>query len=152
MTTEESAKVERLMSCIIAVDTGGTFSDCVIMKSDGELLWGKSPSTPKDSSLGVITSVRSAGEAAGLSWREVLKDASLFLHGTTVSTNAFLTRRGARVGLLTTKGHEDAIIIGRVHQKVAGLVLEELINVARLRKAVPVVPRPFIKGITERLD
>jgi N-methylhydantoinase A len=140
------------MPYIIAVDTGGTFSDCVIVGEDGTLLWGKAPSTPEDFSLGVMKSVESACENAGLSWEEVLKNTSTFLHGTTVSTNAFLTRRGAKVGLLTTRGHEDAIIIGRVHQKVAGLVEEELINVARLRKAVPIVPRPLIKGITERLD
>ncbi|MDP2720255.1 MAG: hydantoinase/oxoprolinase family protein, partial [Dehalococcoidia bacterium] len=140
------------MSNVIAVDTGGTFTDCVILKSDGQLIWGKASSTPKDFARGVIDAVAATTEPSGESVKHVLGETSAFLHGTTVSTNAFLTRTGAKTGLLTTKGHEDALIIGRVHQKVAGLVEEELINVVNLRKATPIVPRPFIKGIAERID
>lgn len=140
------------MSYVIGVDTGGTFTDCVMVKPDGHLIWGKAPSTPKDFSLGVIDSVAATCKPLGLTVQEVLQQTSVFVHGTTVSTNAFLQYKGARTGILTTKGHEDAILIGRVHQKVAGLVEEELINVARLKKAIPIVPRPFIKGISERVD
>jgi N-methylhydantoinase A len=140
------------LSYVIGVDTGGTFTDCVLLRSDGQLLWGKAPSTPKDFARGVIDAVKATAEPLKLPLQEILRDTSVFVHGTTVSTNAFLTRSGAKTGLLTTKGHEDAILIGRVHQKVAGLVEEELINVASLKKAVPIVPRPLIKGITERVD
>ncbi len=140
------------MSYVIGVDTGGTFTDCVMVKPNGHLIWGKAPSTPRDFSQGVINSVASTCGPLGMSPAQVLAQTSAFVHGTTVSTNAFLQYKGARTGILTTKGHEDAILIGRVHQKVAGLVEEELINVARLKKAIPIVPRPFIKGITERVD
>lgn len=140
------------MSYVIGVDTGGTFTDCVMVKPDGHLVWGKAPSTPKDFSRGVINSVAATCQPLGLSVQQVLEQTSVFVHGTTVSTNAFLTYSGAKSGILTTRGHEDAILIGRVHQKVAGLVEEELINVARLKKAIPIVPRPFIKGINERVD
>ncbi len=83
---------------------------------------------------------------------ELLADTIVFAHGTTVATNALITRTGAKTALLTTAGHEDAIVIGRTVQKVAGLSEEELIDVARLRKADPLVPRQRIYGVQERID
>ena len=63
-----------------------------------------------------------------------------------------LTRTGARTGLITTKGHEDAIIIGKVYAKVAGLPERDLVHSSRLRKPDPIVPRSLIRGVTERID
>src|ERR1019366_5096827 len=68
------------------------------------------------------------------------------------ATNAMLTRTGARTGLITTKGHEDAIIIGKVYAKVAGLPERDLVHSSRLRKPDPIVPRSLIRGVTERVD
>ncbi len=53
---------------------------------------------------------------------------------------------------MTTKGHEDALIVGRTIQKAAGLTTDELTNLARLEKAEPLVPRHLIRGVTERID
>jgi N-methylhydantoinase A len=83
---------------------------------------------------------------------ELLWQSTLFGHGTTVATNALLTRSGSKTGLITTKGHEDAIIIGRTVQKVAGLSEGEITYLVRLDKADPIIPRPLIQGITERVD
>ncbi|MDE3200270.1 MAG: hydantoinase/oxoprolinase family protein [Acidobacteriota bacterium] len=86
----------------IAIDTGGTFTDCVYLK-DGRIEVLKIRSTPQDPSLAVVQAVRqvSAGERAELR------------HGTTVGTNAMLERKGARVAFVTTAGFEDTIAIGR---------------------------------------
>jgi N-methylhydantoinase A len=85
-----------------AIDTGGTFTDCVFFR-DGELQVLKVFSTPADPSRAVLHAVaRSAGN--GLA--EVR-------HGTTIGTNAMLERRGARVAFVTTAGFEDTIAIGR---------------------------------------
>jgi N-methylhydantoinase A len=140
------------MTNVIAVDSGGTFTDCVVVDGDGAVTTAKAPSTPADFSVGVLASVTRAAEAMGVRLEDLLADNSLFAHGTTVATNALLTRSGPRVGLITTKGHEDALIIGRTIQKAAGLAESELTNLARLEKANPVVPRPLIKGVTERVD
>jgi N-methylhydantoinase A len=137
---------------IVAVDSGGTFTDCVIVDADGRVTTAKSPSTPHDFSEGVIGAVTRAAEALGLSLEGLLPATAQFCHGTTVATNALLTRSGSPVGLITTKGHEDALIIGRTIQKAAGLKDFELMNLAKLEKAVPIVPRPRIKGVTERVD
>jgi N-methylhydantoinase A len=88
----------------IAIDTGGTFTDCVwIDPSTNRLRMLKVFSTPEDPSRAIV-------EATG----KIARDTEfLLLHGTTVGTNALLERKGARTALVTTAGFEDAIEIGR---------------------------------------
>lgn len=140
------------MSYVIAVDSGGTFCDCIIFDAAGAVTRAKAPSTPPDFDDGVLDAVAEAARKLGRPLDAVLSETVLFAHGTTVATNALITRTGARVALLTTKGHEDVMLIGRTAQKVAGLSEEEIINVARLRKPKPLVPRPRIHGLDERID
>jgi N-methylhydantoinase A len=140
------------MGYMVGVDTGGTFTDCVVIDSKGNVAMGKAPSTPSDFSDGVIDAVADAASSLGVSPADLLRQTNLFGHATTVTTNALLTRSGAKTGLITTKGFEDTLIIGRVHQKVAGLTEAEAIHAVRLEKAVPIVPRTLIKGVSERVD
>jgi N-methylhydantoinase A len=140
------------VSYVVAVDSGGTFCDCVVLDERGGLIRAKAPSTPPNFDQGVLDSVVQAAGRLGKPLGGLLAETALFAHGTTVATNALLTRTGARVALLTTKGHEDAILIGRTAQKVAGLAESEIISVARLTKADPLVPRSRIYGIDERVD
>ncbi|HWF48343.1 MAG TPA: hydantoinase/oxoprolinase family protein [Bryobacteraceae bacterium] len=86
----------------IAIDTGGTFTDCVY-RSNGELRVLKLSSTPADPAEAVLTAIAdiTSGQSAEV------------LHGTTVGTNALLERKGARTALVTTAGFEDALAIGR---------------------------------------
>ena len=86
----------------IAIDTGGTFTDCVCL-ADGQLRVLKLFSTPADPSLAVLDGLRQMGAGEGLNVR----------HGTTVGTNAMLERTGAQVAFVTTAGFEDTIAIGR---------------------------------------
>ena len=115
---------------VIAVDSGGTFTDCVVLDEHGRVTVGKAPSSPRDFSAGVIDSVASAAAALGSTLEELVASSDLFTLGTTAATNALLTRTGSRVGLITTKGHEDALIVGRTIQKAAGLNTAELTNLA----------------------
>ena len=140
------------MDKLIAVDSGGTFTDTVLLDEDGNVTTAKSPSTPDDFSRGVIASVTNAAELAGIGFEDALRATKPFCIGTTVTTNALLTRSGSRVGLITTRGHEDTLIIGRTIQKAAGLTDSQLTNLARLEKADPIIPRPLIRGVTERID
>ena len=86
----------------IAIDTGGTFTDCVYWE-DGKLRVVKVRSTPANPGGAVLSAV---AQIAGAKEAEVR-------HGTTVGTNALLERKGARVAFVTTEGFEDTIAIGR---------------------------------------
>ena len=94
----------------IAIDTGGTFTDCVCLV-DGELRVVKIFSTPADPSQAVVEGVRKLG--AGNESAGGLVDDLELRHGTTVGTNTMLERTGARVAFVTTAGFEDTIAIGR---------------------------------------
>jgi len=117
----------------IAVDTGGTFTDCVWIEN-GRLRILKVFSTPHDPS-----------QAIGNATSRILGDQKheiVLLHGTTVGTNALLQRKGARTALVTTAGFEDAIEIGRQ----ARPNLYDL----NVRRVEPLVPRQLRFGIQER--
>jgi len=98
------------MSYRLGVDVGGTFTDFLLInESDGSTYTAKVPSTPEDSSIGVLNGVERICEQSGVN----PKDIKLVMHGTTVATNAVLTGNGAKVGLLTTKGYESILQVAR---------------------------------------
>jgi N-methylhydantoinase A len=136
----------------LGIDVGGTFVDCAVVRGDELVASGKAPTSAADPVQGVLDAVGSAAATLGLTGRSLLAAADRLVHGTTLGLNALLTRSGATVGLLATRGHEDVLLIGRVHQKVAGLGPEELIRVSELEKPEPIVPRRRTHGIHERVD
>jgi N-methylhydantoinase A len=91
----------------VGVDTGGTFTDFVFER-DGRLNLFKLPSTPSDPSLAIQAGLNRICAETGSRL-----DRIEVVHGTTVGTNALLQRRGARIALITTKGFEDVLAIGR---------------------------------------
>ena len=91
----------------VGVDTGGTFTDFVF-ETNGELEIFKFPSTPSDPSLAIAAGLRRISEKTGVQLGSIE-----VVHGTTVGTNALLQRRGARTALVTTRGFEDVLVIGR---------------------------------------
>ncbi len=138
---------------IIGIDTGGTFTDIVALDSStGETIVSKAPTTPHDFSIGVINAVEEVAKLMGLSRRGLLEQCSAFKHGSTVATNAVITRRVAKVGFITTKGFEDTTLIGRAVQKVDGLSDEEVAKMAYITKPEPLVPKSRLKGVYERID
>ena len=137
----------------IAVDIGGTFTDCVMIGATGERLTAKALTTHDDPSRGVIDCLEMAAARLGVDVGMLVTRANLFVHGTTVGTNALAERRGARTGLLMTLGHEQSITIGRARQKVVGLSEREKIHVTHLDKADPPIVAPRdIRGVVERID
>tara|TARA_Y100001970_G_scaffold273249_1_gene371162 strand:+ start:5204 stop:7264 length:2061 start_codon:yes stop_codon:yes gene_type:complete len=98
------------MSYRLGVDVGGTFTDFLLInESDGSTYTAKVPSTPEDSSIGVLNGVARICDQSDVD----PKDIKLVMHGTTVATNAVLTGNGAKVGLLTTKGYESVLQVAR---------------------------------------
>ncbi|HZQ96267.1 MAG TPA: hydantoinase/oxoprolinase family protein, partial [Candidatus Sulfotelmatobacter sp.] len=115
----------------IAIDTGGTFTDCVWME-EGRLRMLKVFSTPADPSRAIVEAIR-----------KITSDQDfILLHGTTVGTNTLLERKGARTALITTKGFEDALEIGRqARPKLYDFFFDRI---------EPLVPKELRFGINER--
>lgn len=137
----------------IAVDIGGTFTDVVVLGDSGRRITTKALTTPDDPGRGVLDGLDLAAQEVGAAVGDLLGRAIAFVHGTTVGTNALAQRRGARTGLLMTRGHEQTIIIGRVRQKITGLSEREKIHVTHLHKADPPIVAPEdIRAVAERID
>jgi N-methylhydantoinase A len=98
------------MSYRLGVDVGGTFTDLMLFNEATGAFWRhKTPSTPQDSSEGIMTGLAAICADAGVD----AKDIDYVLHGTTVATNAMLEGKGARVGLITTEGFRHVMQIAR---------------------------------------
>jgi N-methylhydantoinase A len=137
---------------IIGVDTGGTFTDVVVLGGDGEVWTAKASTTPDDFSRGVMDAVTEAARTVGIESSELLNQTTLFKHGSTVATNALITRSGCKVGFITTKGFEDTTEIMRAIGRVDGLSEEEIRHVTWVTKPEPLAPREKIIGVRERID
>lgn len=140
------------MPYVVSTDTGGTFTDTVILDEKGHIIVGKAPTTPKNPAKGVIDSIGVAAKQLGVDAETVLRNCSVFLSGTTVGTNALLERKGAKTGLLITKGFEDTLAIGRAKGRWIGRSETELTNIQNSDWPRPIVPRNLIRGIRERVD
>ena len=97
----------------IGVDIGGTFTDLVLTGPAGEVHVFKVPSVPADPARGVMNALDRAATGLSLKISELLSECSMFVHGSTVATNTALEHKGARVGLLTTRGFRDSLEIRR---------------------------------------
>jgi N-methylhydantoinase A len=124
------------MATRVGIDTGGTFTDLVAVSEDGSAFLAKVPSNPDDPVSTVAAVLREAGIDPA--------DVELVVVGTTLGINAVLTRRGARVLYLTTKGFEDIPYIQRINRKHH--------YDFHWRKPTPLVRRRDCLGIAERLD
>jgi N-methylhydantoinase A len=94
----------------LGVDVGGTFTDLLLLDDATGAFWRhKTPSTPHDSSEGILNGLEAICAETGIS----PSDIEVFLHGTTVATNAVLEGKGARVGLITTEGYRQIMQIAR---------------------------------------
>jgi N-methylhydantoinase A len=132
------------MSYRIGIDVGGTFTDFLVLGSGGQRIVHKTSSTPSDPSVGVGNGLAEIAELLGSGLAAFLAETEVIVHGTTVTTNAVLTRRGARTGLLATRGFRDALALRN------GLREEPYDN--RLQPPVPLVPRSLRLGIEGRVD
>src|SRR3954466_6647837 len=121
----------------VAVDIGGTFTDLVAYDVDsGALRSFKSPSTPPTFIDGVMTAL----EKSGLRPDEI----AVFKHGSTIATNAIIERRGAKTGLVTTRGMRDVLQAGRANRP-------DLFN-SNWDPSPPLVPRRNVLTVDERID
>jgi N-methylhydantoinase A len=126
------------MATRLGVDVGGTFTDLIFYDDEtGEVRLGKEPTTPEAPEDAVLTAI--VATVPG----ERLATAKYFLHGTTVGLNSLLTRTGARVGLLATRGFRDVLEIARGDRA-------EPYNLF-WHQPDPLVPRRLRLPVTERV-
>ncbi len=137
---------------LVGVDIGGTFTDCVVLDRSGRITATKSSSTPHDFAEGMLAAMRVAAERLGFSFEAFCREVAVLTHGTTVGTNALIQRKGAKVGLITTRGHEDAIHIMRGSRGVSSRDIAKVVHFPSSQKPVPIVPKRLIEGVSERVD
>ncbi|MFI5283281.1 MAG: hydantoinase/oxoprolinase family protein [Candidatus Dormibacterales bacterium] len=131
---------------------GGTFTDCCLMLDSGITVGGKALTTPGDLGRGVFAALETAAGEARVSVGDLLAASHQTVHGTTIATNAVVERAGARTGLITTRGHGDAIQIMRGGGRTTGLPPETMLRASRTAKPRPIVPRHLVREVTERVD
>lgn len=135
----------------IGIDIGGTFTDVFLLK-DGQLVRGKAETTSYNLKVGFLNAIRVAAERLGLSLAEALRQADSLTYSTTIGTNALIERRGPKLGLLTTMGFENTLLIGRARNWADGLPPEAKYDRGRARRPELLVPRHLIVGLRERVD
>jgi N-methylhydantoinase A len=124
----------------IGVDIGGTFTDVTIVESDGRITGHKTPSTPAAPADGVLKGLSEAMAKAGLDPARC----SSFVHGSTIGVNTIITRTGAKVGVLVTKGFEDLLELGRTK-------MPDPFSLFTMRP-IPLSRKNFVRGVVERVD
>ncbi|HEY9576877.1 MAG TPA: hydantoinase/oxoprolinase family protein, partial [Pseudobacillus sp.] len=124
----------------VGIDTGGTFTDCVLWQNEKQPIVVKVPSTPLNPAEAIINGLERLCDIAGIPIEEV----DFLAHGTTVATNAMLQEQWAKVGLITTKGFRDTLEIGTQMRPELYQLQQE--------KTAPIVPRNLRREVTERIN
>jgi N-methylhydantoinase A len=140
------------MGYFIGTDIGGTFTDLVMLSETGEVTIVKSPTTPSDRTQAVLNALAAAAERQGIDARTLIKQLQYFAHGTTAATNAFIERKGAKTGLLITRGFADTLRIERCMASWAGLADHEIAHFSKRTIPTPIIPLDLIEEIDERID
>jgi N-methylhydantoinase A len=145
-------QVFSLMPYLVGVDIGGTFTDCVVIDEAGAVTTAKAPSTPDDFARGMIDALAGAARRLKRTPESLYAEIALLSHGTTVGTNAIVQKKGAKVGLITTKGMSDVIHIMRGSRGLQGRDVRQVVHFPESKKPDPIVPKRLIAGVSERID
>ncbi len=127
----------------VGIDVGGTFTDVVMVdENKGTFQYAKTTTTHYDLAEGILNGLDEILKTSGRSAKEI----DYLIHGTTIGTNAIIEGKGARVGLITTRGFEDVLEIRRVARPKEAAFDFEVDN------PPPLIPRYLRKGIVERIN
>ena len=132
------------MAYRILIDNGGTFTDGVCVDEKGNLFTAKSPTTPEDLTIGTMNVVDALARLCGMERKDLLSLTGTVVNGTTAGTNAVLTKQGAKLGIICTKGFPDVIELRRV-PKI------DMFN-WRMPFPKPLVPRRMRVEVEERVN
>ncbi|UVK39178.1 hydantoinase/oxoprolinase family protein [Mesorhizobium sp. AR10] len=137
---------------VIGIDAGGTMTDTILVDQDGHFKIGKSATTPKNEAEGFLASAEDAADAWGISLEALFSGVNVVLYSGTGMLNTLLSRTGRRLGLITTKGLEDMILMGRGLQAWADYSYADRLHAVTHHHPDPLVPRRRTHGVTERID
>jgi N-methylhydantoinase A len=133
------------MKC--CTDVGGTFTDCLVLDDDGQVHAFKSPTTPADPTVGMTNVLQKAARHFRMELPEFMSNVRLLIaHGTTLSTNALLTGKIAKIGLLTTKGFRDTLEMRRGFKNIRTSRFNVFVPPYK-----PLVPRTLRLPVEERM-
>jgi N-methylhydantoinase A len=136
----------------IGVDIGGTFTDCVLVDRQGNHQTAKVLSSKNNPVTGVVAGLSRLAETIGVDLPTLLGRTERLGHGTTIGTNAVLERRGARVGLVATAGHGDALAMMRGAGRVAGRPIDAVFSVHGTGLPEPLIVPGAVVEVQERID
>jgi len=130
----------------IAIDVGGTFTDCLVLQeSTGEVRQFKAPTTPADPSVGLMDALKKASASYELTIERFVAQVGLLIHGTTLATNTLIKKDGATTGMVTTRDFADVIEIRRGYKNVRTSMYNVFVPPYE-----PLVPRRRRLEVTER--
>ena len=135
----------------IDIDVGGTFTDMVLNYGDKTII-RKVPTTPYDLSVCFSNVIDDGAQALGMRMDTLLPAIDMIRYSTTIALNRLLERKGPRLGLIATEGHEDTTLLGRGAQWIDGTRVQERRNLSIQHKPEPLIPRELIVGVKERVD
>ncbi|MEM7119442.1 MAG: hydantoinase/oxoprolinase family protein [Chloroflexota bacterium] len=138
---------------VLGIDAGGTMTDTFIVDEQGQFTVGKAGTTPHNESVGFIESTKDALQYWGdMPLDDLFPQLEVALFGGTALLNTLLTYTGRRLGLLITRGFEEAVMMGRGLQVWAGYDYPDRLHAVTHKNPDPLVPRRRIRGVTERID
>ena len=137
---------------VIGIDAGGTMTDTILVDPQGRFTIGKAATTPHDEAEGFIASAEDAADAWGITLNEMFSGLDVVLYSGTGMLNSLLSRTGRRLGLITTKGLEDMILMGRGLQAWSDYSYSDRLHAVTHAHPDPLVPRRRTHGVTERTD
>lgn len=139
------------MKATLDIDIGGTFTDCLLHFRDN-LYWSKTQTTPHNLSIGFKRSLELVAKTVGMSLSQLLEETEVIRYSTTLAMNTLIERKGSRLGLILTAGHEHMMLVGRARQWADGLHPKERRHMYRYRKPELLIPFDLTVGLNERID
>lgn len=136
----------------IALDSGGTMTDAVVVDTSGNFLVGKYLTNKQNESVSFLGSITDASKTAGLDLRKTLSQADVIVYAGTIMLNTLLSRTGAKVGLIVSQGFEDYLLMEKAEGGWLSYPYADRLHTVTHYHQDPTVPRDRIMGAQERLD
>ena len=136
----------------IALDSGGTMTDAVVVDTEGNFLVGKFLTNKQNESVSFIGSITDAAKTGGKELRNTLRESDVIVYAGTIMLNTLLSRTGLNVGLIVTRGFEDYLLMEKAEGGWLSYPYSDRLHTVTHHHQDPTVPRSRIIGVQERID